>query len=47
MASEKVDEEMSIDPKAVMAEGEESIIDVKDLEPHLVDRDLFRFDSKT
>lgn len=47
MASEKVDEEMCIDPSAVMAQGEESIIDVKDLEPHLVDRDLFRFDSKT
>ena len=47
MASEKVDDEMSIDPKGVMAEGEESIIDVKDLEPHMVDRDHFRFDSKT
>ena len=46
IASEKVEEELKLNPQSIMKEGEEEIIDVKNLEQHLIDREHFKFDSK-
>ena len=38
---------MKLNPKALYQEGEEEIIDSKDLEAHLLDKDQVVFDART
>jgi hypothetical protein len=47
IAAEKVDEELNINPKAFMQEGEQELIRSAELEQHIIDRDHFKYDSKT